>query len=200
MNSHVSSSADTNGNPMPPKTVTSTTTTTTAMTVTATTMTADEVKTASLPPSPVKASAALKRPHKAADTSKFNRSIRESDHLATYYFRHPDTEPESGTNNGTGGDCSSQDATSDVYSEDDQWFYTNGNDGNENADGNPAFVPNNAPHGIDEHNGNESRNFDLTCVSMRVNCSDVTITDEVDSPTTNGMVSFPEGFLVCVER
>lgn len=190
MNPHVSTSADTNGNPMPsPTTTTTMTKTMTTMTTTTQKKAANEVKIASLPPSPIKHSAALKRPHKAADTSKFNRSIRESDHLATYYFRHPDTEPESGTNNGTGGDCSSQDATSDVYSEDDQWFYTNGNDGNENADGNPAFAPTNAPHEVREINGNESQNFDLTCVSMRVNCSDVTITDEVDSPTANGMVS-----------
>lgn len=153
---------------------------------------ANEVKKAFSAASPVKQSAALKRSHKAADTSKFNRSNRESDHLATYYFRHPDTEPESGTNNGTGGDCSSQDATSDVYSEDDQWFYTNGNDGNENADGNPAFAANSAAH---EMNGNESHNFDLTCVSMRVNCSDVTvIADEVDSPTANEMVSSAREF------
>lgn len=151
---------------------------------------ANEAKTASLPASPVKASATLKRPHKSADTSNFNRSTRKSDHCATYYFRHPDTEPESGTNNGTGGDCSSQDATSDVYSEDDQWFYTNGNDGNENADGNPALMSNDAQHAMDELNGNESQNFDLTCVSMRVNCSNVYAADEVDSPAANGMVSF----------
>lgn len=156
----------------------------------------NEVKKTVSASSPVKQSAALKRSHKAADTSKFNRSNRESDHLATYYFRHPDTEPESGTNNGTGGDCSSQDATSDVYSEDDQWFYTNGNDGNENADGNPAFAVNSAQHEI---SANESHNFDLTCVSMRVNCSDVTVVaDEVDSPTANGMVSSAREFLFWV--
>lgn len=179
MNLHVSTSPDANGNPMP---------STIAITAAATMATPiNDVKKVVPASSPVKQSAALKRSHKAADTSKFNRSNRESDHLATYYFRHPDTEPESGTNNGTGGDCSSQDATSDVYSEDDQWFYTNGNDGNENADGNPAFTANSAQHEI---NGNESQNFDLTCVSMRVNCSDViVVADEVDSPTANGLVS-----------
>lgn len=176
MNQLVPTLADANGNPMP-----ATTTTVAAATL------SNEVKTAALPPTPVKHSAALKRSHKAADTSKFNRSNRKSDHLATYYFRHIDTEPESGTNNGTGGDCSSQDATSDVYSEDDQWFYTNGNDGNENADGNPAFAANDGRHEI---NGNSSQNFDLSCVSMRVNCSDTAVPDEVDSPAPNGMVSW----------
>lgn len=170
-------SADANGNPMPAK---------------------NETKMASVPVTPVKLSAALKRPHKAADTSKFNRSNRESDHLATYYFRHPDTEPESGTNNGTGGECSSQDATSDVYSEDDQWFYTNGNDGNENADGNPAFDQNDTQQqNIDAINGNDGQNINLACVSMQVNCSDgnVAVIDEVDSPAANGVVSFADASL-----
>lgn len=195
MNQHVSSSADANGNP---PTDALQAATPTAVQATTTTANTNEMKTASLPASPVKPSATLKRPHKSADTSKFNRSTRESDHLATYYFRHPDTEPESGTNNGTGGDCSSQDATSDVYSEDDQWFYTNGNDGNENADGNPAFARNNDQHEIDEINGNGSQSFDLTCLPMRVNYSGrITVPDEVDSPAVNGMVCVSQCGLFC---
>lgn len=76
---------------------------------------------------------AMKRHRK--NTMKFNQSNRESDSLAVFYFKHSDTEPETGNaTNGTGNDWSSQEANSEIYSDDDQWVYSNGNDVNGNAE------------------------------------------------------------------
>lgn len=86
--------------------------------------------------SPHKHTGTLKRQRK--NTMKFNQSNRESDSLGVFYFKHSDTEPETGNPTNNANDWSSQDANSEIYSEDDQWVYSNGNDINGNADGNEA--------------------------------------------------------------
>lgn len=89
-------------------------------------------KSASLPSTPSKQSVVLKRPRKG-DIIKFNRSNRKSKNCGEFYFKHSDTEPETGnTNMNNGNDWSSQDANSEIYSEDDQWVYSNGNEINGN--------------------------------------------------------------------
>lgn len=129
-------------------------------------------KPQSLPTTPVKTSSALKRAHNADNPSKFNRSIRKSDLQAIYYFKHPDTESENGLAKSVHGDCSSQDATSDIYSEDEQWVYSNGQ---------PQCVPDE-----DELNGNVS--FDLTNASMHVELNGSCAVDVVDSPAADAKV------------
>lgn len=121
-----------------------------------------QTKSTSLPTTPCKQS--MKRPRKT-DATKFNHSDRESKNVGTFYFRHPDTEPETDSAPNNCNDCSSQDANSEVYSEDDQWIYTNGNDVNGNASAlYESFVDEN----------------DLTAVSMQVNMNDSLIIDTVD--------------------
>lgn len=119
----------------------------------------------SLPTTPIKQQTALKRPRKS-DSSKFNRSNRKSKNCAIFYFRHLDTDPETAHEGWT-----SQDANSELCSEDDQWFFTNGND---------------AQHQLDDANemqNDSQQNCDLMQLSMKVNCGgDLTI-DAVDSPT-----------------
>lgn len=129
-------------------------------------------KSQSLHSTPIKSSSALKRSHKTDNSSKFNRSIRKSDLQAIYYFKHPDTESENGLVKSVHGDCSSQDATSDIYSEDDQWIYSNGHE--------------------DEVNGNVSQDLNVTNTSMNVERNDSTLIDldVVDSPLVDVKVCF----------
>lgn len=99
---------------------------------------------------------------------KFNQSNRESDSIAVFYFKHPDTEPETGTSTANNAnDWSSQDANSEIYSEDDQWVYTNGDDINGNAELNET----------EDTNGN----------TTQINVGGNTI-DTVDCPTPMSQV------------
>lgn len=54
--------------------------------------------------------------------------------MGVFYFKHSDTEPETGNGTNTANDWSSQEGNSELYSEDDQWVYSNGNDINGNAE------------------------------------------------------------------
>lgn len=121
-------------------------------------------KSNSLPTTPSKQN--RQRKH---DATKFNNSNRESKNCATFYFKHPDTEPETGNTQNSCNDWSSQDANSEVYSEDDQWVYSNGNDVNGNASIHDESV-------IDAN--------DMTAISMQVNINDSLMIDTVDGQTT----------------
>lgn len=121
----------------------------------------------SLPTTPVKQQSALKRSRKT-DSSKFNRSNRKSKNCAIFYFKHLDTDPETQQESGW---TSSQDANSELYSEDDQWFFTNGNETNNTNELNETEIQNDS-----------QRNLDLTQLSMKVNCDGNISIDAVDSP------------------
>lgn len=139
-------------------------------------MTIDAIgsKSASLPPTPSKQCAGVKRQRKV-DATKFNRSNRESKNCATFYFKHSDTEPENGSCKNNGNDWSSQDATSELCSDEEEWEYSKGNDVN----GNPS-------------NGNEDAIDDeqqLNDLSIQVNVNDESILlDTVDSPCSEKQV------------
>lgn len=124
------------------------------------------MKSSSLPTTPIKQNSALKRSRKP-DSTKFNRSNREAKNCATFYFKHSDTEPETGSGNNNGNDWSSQDA-SEINSE-DEWFYSNGQDQNGNG-----LI------------GDESN---LQEISMQVNYNESVFVDTVDSPATQKEVS-----------
>lgn len=132
---------------------------------------ATATKSSSLPPTPAKQSKAMKRPQKDL-TSKFNQSTRKSDKLATFYFKHPDTEGSEGGNGQTDGDWSSQDV-SEIYSEDEQWVYEEGKEKAENGDETLKEA---------ELSVNISDNLDLTHLSTQVNCNESIGCDAVDSP------------------
>lgn len=121
-------------------------------------------KSASLPPTPSKQVAGVKRQRKV-DATKFNRSNRESKNCGTFYFKHSDTEPENGSTKNTANDWSSQDATSELCSEEDEWEYSKGSDVN----GNPT-------------NGNDEDAIDLADLSVQVNANESMLFDAVDSP------------------
>lgn len=127
--------------------------------------------TAMLSP-PSKQVAGMKRPRKI-DATKFNRSNRESKNCGTFYFKHSDTEPESGSLKNNGNDWSSQGATSELCSEEDEWEYSKYNDINGNAS-----------------NGNEVTidNDNLAEASMQVNANESVLLDTVDSPFANKQV------------
>lgn len=129
-----------------------------------------DLKSKSLTPSPIKQSSLLKRPHDSEISSKFNRSCRKSDHHAVYYFKHSDTEPENGVAKSV--DCSSQDATSDVLSDDDQWIYSNGNDDETSKE-------------IDVINGNVIPSIELMNVSTIVANVDGHAINEIDEKNGN---------------
>lgn len=110
----------------------------------------------------------MRRPRKN-NTMKFNQSNRESNNLGVFYFKHSDTEPETGNgapNNAN--DWSSQDANSEILSEDDQWVYSNGDDINGNAELNET----------DDTNGNVTQIY-----------VDGTTIDTVDCPPRMSQVS-----------
>lgn len=113
----------------------------------------------SLPTTPCKQN--RQRKH---DATKFNNSNRESKNCATFYFKHSDTEPETGNMQNSCNDWSSQDANSEVYSEDDQWVYSNGN----------ASI----------HDESVIDVNDMTAISMHVNIGDSLMIDTVDGQTT----------------
>ncbi|XP_031626681.1 uncharacterized protein LOC116342976 [Contarinia nasturtii] len=120
-------------------------------------------KSASLPPMPSKQMAGVKRQRKV-DATKFNRSNRESKNCGTFYFKHSDTEPETGSHKNNGNDWSSQ-ATSELCSE-EEWEYSKGSDVNGN-------------HSNDNEDTIDNEN--LANLSIQVNVND-TIIDTVDSP------------------
>lgn len=126
-------------------------------------------KSASLPPIPNKQMAGVKRQRKV-DATKFNRSNRESKNCGTFYFKHSDTEPESGSIKQN--DWSSQGATSELCSE-EEWEYSKGSDVNGNTS-----------------NGHEDTvdNEQLADVSIQVNANDTILVDTVDSPFANKLV------------
>lgn len=129
-------------------------------------------KCASLPPTPSKQIAGVKRQRKV-DATKFNRSNRESKNCGTFYFKHSDTEPENGSSKTNGNDWSSQDATSELCSE-GEWEYSKGSDVNGNSsNGNDDTVDN-------EH---------LADLSIQVNANESILFDTVDSPFANKQVS-----------
>lgn len=135
-------------------------------------------KSASLPPTPSKQMAGVKRQRKV-DATKFNRSNRESKNCGTFYFKHSDTEPETGSIKHNGGnDWSSQDATSEVCSE-EEWEYSKGSDVNGNTS-----------------NGNEDNgdNEHLADLSIQVNVNDNVLFDTVDSPFADKQVRIDERF------
>lgn len=111
---------------------------------------------------PIKQQVAIKRPHNV-NSLQFNSSNRKSNSLGTFYYKHHDTDG--------GGDCSSQDATSEVYSDDDQWEYKNGDERGKNA-----------AEEDEEINANISQTLNLTHLSMKVNCNESISIDAVDSP------------------
>lgn len=130
-----------------------------------------ESNSSSLPPTPSKQMAGVKRQRKV-DATKFNRSNRESKNCGTFYFKHSDTEPETGSTKNNGNDWSSQ-ATSEVCSDEEEWEYSKGSDVNGN-----------------HSNGNEDTVDDenLADVSIQVNPND-TVVDTVDSPFAKREVS-----------
>lgn len=130
-------------------------------------------KSNSMPATPCKQTAGVKRQRKV-DATKFNHSNRESKNCGTFYFKHSDTEPETGGMQNNCNDCSSQDANSEVYSE-DEWVYKNGNDVNGNASTNSGSI-------IDENN--------TTAMSMQVNIHDSLMVDTVDGQSIERKVSF----------
>lgn len=123
--------------------------------------------------------AGVKRPRKV-DATKFNRSNRESKNCGTFYFKHSDTEPESGSLKNNANDWSSQGATSELCSE-EEWEYSKYNDINGNAS-----------------NGNEETgdNDDLADASIQVNVNESGLLDTVDSPFGFKQVSENEKFEV----
>lgn len=131
------------------------------------------LKSASLPPTPIKQMAGVKRQRKV-DATKFNRSNRESKNCGTFYFKHSDTEPENGSTKNHGNDWSSQ-ATSELCSEEDEWEYSKGSDVN----GNPS-------------NGNDDvlDNEHLDDLSIHVNANDSILFDTVDSPFAHKQVCY----------
>lgn len=126
-------------------------------------------KSASLLPTPSKQMAGVKRQRKV-DATKFNRSNRESKNCGTFYFKHSDTEPESGSIKHN--DWSSQDATSEVCSE-EEWEYSKGSD-----------VNGNTSNGHEENVDNEN----LADLSIQVNANDTDLFDTVDSPFADKQV------------
>lgn len=130
-------------------------------------------KSASLPPTPSKQMAGVKRQRKV-DATKFNRSNRESKNFGTFYFKHSDTEPETGSIKHNGGnDWSSQDATSEVCSEEEEWEYSKGSDVNGNTS-------NGQEDGADNEN--------LADLSIQVNVNETVLFDTVDSPFADKQV------------
>lgn len=100
--------------------------------------------------------AGVKRQRKV-DATKFNRSNRESKNCGTFYFKHSDTEPENGSIKQT--DWSSQDATSELCSEEEEWEYSKGSDVNGNTNHSDETADNEADLSI-QVNANESILFD----------------------------------------
>lgn len=132
-------------------------------------------KSASLPPTPSKQMAGVKRQRKVDNATKFNRSNRESKNCGTFYFKHSDTEPETGSIKHNGGnDWSSQDATSEVCSE-EEWEYSKGSDVNGNTS-----------------NGQEDTidNENLADLSLQVRANDTVLFDTVDSPFADKQVRY----------
>lgn len=134
-------------------------------------------KSASLPPTPSKQMAGVKRQRKV-DATKFNRSNRESKNCGTFYFKHSDTEPETGSIKQS--DWSSQDATSEVCSE-EEWEYSKGSDVNGNTS-----------------NGHEDTvdNENLADLSIQVNVNDTVLFDTVDSPFADKQVRIYEKIFI----
>lgn len=126
-------------------------------------------KSASLPPTPSKQMAGVKRQRKV-DATKFNRSNRESKNCGTFYFKHSDTEPESGSIKHN--DWSSQGATSEVCSE-EEWEYSKGSD-----------VNGNTSNGHEDNGDNEH----LADSSIQINVNESVLFDTVDSPFANNHV------------
>lgn len=136
-------------------------------------------KSASLPPTPSKQVAGVKRQRKF-DATKFNRSNRESKNCGTFYFKHSDTEPENGSSKNNGNDWSSQDATSEMCSDEEEWEYSKGSD-----------VNGNASNGNGDAVDNDQQPQQLEDLSIQVNVNDDSILiDTVDSPSAEKQVSF----------
>lgn len=139
-------------------------------------------KSASLPPTPSKQLAGVKRQRKV-DATKFNRSNRESKNCGTFYFKHSDTEPENGSSKNNGNDWSSQDATSEMCSDEEEWEYSKGSD-----------VNGNASNGNGDAGDNDQQPQQLEDLSIQVNVNDDSILiDTVDSPSAEKQVSFQNG-------
>lgn len=142
-------------------------------------------KSASLPPTPSKQMAGVKRQRKV-DATKFNRSNRESKNCGTFYFKHSDTEPETGSIKQN--DWSSQDATSEVCSDEEEWEYSKGSDVNGNTSNSHEDTVDN------EH---------LADLSMQVNVNEKVLLDTVDSPFTDRQVRSNEytfGILIIINQ
>lgn len=130
-------------------------------------------KSASLPPTPSKQLAGVKRQRKV-DATKFNRSNRESKNCGTFYFKHSDTEPEIGSIKNSGNDWSSQDANTSELCSEEEWEYSKGGDVNGNTS-----------------NGNDDTdNKHLADASIQVNVNESVSLDNVDSPFAHKQVSF----------
>lgn len=144
------------------------------------------MKSASLPPTPSKQMAGVKRQRKV-DATKFNRSNRESKNCGTFYFKHSDTEPETGS---AKHDWSSQ-ATSEICSE-EEWEYSKGSDVNGNTSNGNASNENTS-------NSNEDMvdNENLADISIQVNPNDTLVDtiDVVDSPFGKKEVRFERKLL-----
>lgn len=136
----------------------------------------------SLPNSPLKKSTPIKRSRRP-ESSKFNRSVVNSKNCATYYFKHMDTDPDSAP---TTDGWSSQDA-SDLYSEEEQWIYTNGNDEVDGVGG--------ARTHHDELNENHI-SVNMAQLSMQVNCNESILIDAVNGNKTDQV--FALVFLIAI--
>lgn len=136
----------------------------------------------SLPNTPLKKSTPIKRLPRRPESSKFNRSVVKSKNCATYYFKHMDTDPDSAPTTDW-----SQDA-SDVYSEEEHWIYSNGNDEVDGVDG--------ARIHDDELNENHI-SVNMAQLSMQVNCNESILIDAVNGNKTD-QVFAPFFFVVVV--
>lgn len=134
-------------------------------------------KSASLPPTPSKQFAGIKRQRKV-DPKKFNRSNRESKNFGTFYFKHSDTDPENGSSKNNGNDWSSQDATSELCSDEEEWEYSKGSD-----------VNGNISNGNDDVTENQEQQLDDLSIQVNVNDESILL-DTVDSPSVQKQVSF----------
>lgn len=127
-----------------------------------------DTEATSLPNTPLKNSTPIKRSRRPK-SSKFNRSVVNSKNCATYYFKHMDTDPDSAP---TTDGWSSQDC-SDIYSEEEQWIYTNGND--DVVDGGGGGDA--GAHSHDDELKENNISVNMAQLSMQVNCNESILLD-----------------------
>lgn len=127
----------------------------------------------SLPTTPLKKSTPNRRARRP-ENSKFNRSVVSSKNCATYYFKHMDTDPD------TAPDGWSSQETSEAYSEEEHWVYTNGND-NDNDNGNDQVDSIVHTNGNNDDETNENNiSINMANLSMKVHCNESISIDVVD--------------------